>query len=1717
MNNTVPEIEKLGVSPRAAGPAGARFETCVGAHYALSLLMREAPRGFENLEVESIEFQSADFGHPFDDVIVSGSLPDASLAILEVQAKRSLKFTKSDSTFEGLVRDMIEGIASGKCNRFAVAIERTREPTERGAMEVLELARQTPDLASFSKRLSLAGRSNASMRTFHAAFVAHANAAGVSEDVEIHKLLKSFLILHFDYARPGSAQEHFDAITSARLFQGMPGAALGELRDVVMACDAAGGVHDSTSLLKRLSERGLVYHDQPDMRLSYIRLREIQSAIFASIDRDLGGVQLPRDTLSAAIDIAMNNAELEIGVVAITGSGGVGKSSTLISALERRISEKPTIVLSPLRTTSGGGAAWVSGLDPTVSLKNVMESVAFGGAPLLVIDAVDRFENPAERTTVEDLVQAAVEHGYGIVFSARDGWEAALPQLYNHATCEIFKTANSVPVPPLAREERGLLGIMRPELQPFLANIDDNHPAAKNLFHLKALLRAGSRSKLPSTGTNSTILSTIDLARDWFSSGGHSSDDAAVRLARRRVLAAMGEAKLTGVFPYASRAEDPLALTSLISDDCVQEVSTDKLVFGHDVMADWAVASVLCEQAEPLLLLPLTNPPSPSLVDAFVLYVTYVAKKEGIAEYRLLLESLKENGVDVGWFDLALLALVRSEVAAELLITHTQTLLDMQGVAERLIRRVTSAHGAFIPPLIADSDDSLAELLDRKLSPEQLTEIKKIMSFPMPADQVWSKVILWCTENLHLLSNGALKAAMPLFQNWLVLTVLGEKSIGPQILNRLSDMLVDDIERDALGWREAKEKGYPHFSSNYDILSLARQLVSTFSIQCPAAATAWLKSVANARSAHASASVLRHYGHLPSAVSEDMIAVVRAGANACVERRNDEKCRERTSAPPFGQIDTEFLCHIQGLGFWLKLLQTNFSGTLVLIRDLVDLEINGLQDASEQDVLELTFNNRIVSVDLRSYSWARGNSRSYTLQMAFPALEQVCHERIESGETLEIILTGLIGVDDQISGAFIALIADFILCYGKMDSPILHELLGSPAILREDRHRFHNDQLHGFNATFRLNDLTENDREILNSLGQRPSRKVSLEYGFGRILFNSNTEIIDILKSKLESAPNYTPWSGNSPDWDSLDFWVWHGLRMLDVDSYKVAPENNGFIYEFPDFMESNRALLARQADEQLENTLNISRFRRCLSDPSVVDDGSRSESAIRILTQTNDVPPVDLSGYDNDRHNSPWIRRICAAGYIERFGELEAIATHRDILDSVFHDTLSITSGRSSGTSDSIDFDPVALVMAGRLYRVARGAASANVQEWLNTARQHPRSVANVLVAHSDTVDCLSEPLRISLIRMGLEASTGVHRFNSRKNPEIIELRQSSHKKRLSTRQDAETTWLEKQGPDTNWPLPPSLGNTEQNNEESIEIIDVTYCDNHFYVDWETAAKWLDVFPTLKSPTDAVGNYVQELGPWLRSANLTGQDRSRSSSGQRTNLWQNALFYYIGTYLCDWAEPVRESLIFELVKDIQDGIDPDTLGAFIRGVDMAVLRTGTSNDGLPSRVRSMLWPGLKGSQIWKSHILRPTGSISFELRSLLFTWVLWHQTGLRDVQSYAPDFPVDTAKDLLEPLMQMAENCGGCPLVADGVLSLVGQLDLDGALSFLPVATEWARTQPPEFWTRRNIGKNTLDSLLLLEGEHALFNPCLEVARAISMAGLVEAEALVRRLEYSA
>src|SRR5689334_2758145 len=95
-------------APAATGNAGSQFEGKVGAFYVLSLLSGGEPRGLPGAVPRSVEFQQRIAEHPLDDVIVKATNRDGSPATLEIQVKRTLTFTASDTEFRDVVGQIWE-------------------------------------------------------------------------------------------------------------------------------------------------------------------------------------------------------------------------------------------------------------------------------------------------------------------------------------------------------------------------------------------------------------------------------------------------------------------------------------------------------------------------------------------------------------------------------------------------------------------------------------------------------------------------------------------------------------------------------------------------------------------------------------------------------------------------------------------------------------------------------------------------------------------------------------------------------------------------------------------------------------------------------------------------------------------------------------------------------------------------------------------------------------------------------------------------------------------------------------------------------------------------------------------------------------------------------------------------------------------------------------------------------------------------------------------------------------------------------------------------------------------------------------------------------------------------------------------------------------------------------------------------------------------------
>lgn len=394
-----------GVSPRAAGPAGAQFEVSVGVHYALAVLAMTEAFGLPGIIAKHIAFQRMDQGHPLDDIVLTGDGPTGPRT-LEIQAKRSISFTKTSTTFAGLVADMAEGLQIDPQRRFAIAIERTTTRIENGAQEALELARLTSSHTSFFELLNTEGRSNQSMRDFVDAFQHHLQGVGITAPDNVFRHLQSFSILHFDYARHNSVAEHTDRARAAALSQAGSNA-YGELFTALMRTDAIGGDLDRQRLIDLLEDRGIVIGGAPCLARARRKIAELSAFALADIDTTIAGTHILRTSLRQKINQQIETARYGSGVLEITGQGGVGKSALLkICAIEHAWHAR-ILILAPDRTPPGGWPSLQHQFDIEATAEEFLLDLACDGGGLVFIDGLDRFRSDGELKTVSDILTVA--------------------------------------------------------------------------------------------------------------------------------------------------------------------------------------------------------------------------------------------------------------------------------------------------------------------------------------------------------------------------------------------------------------------------------------------------------------------------------------------------------------------------------------------------------------------------------------------------------------------------------------------------------------------------------------------------------------------------------------------------------------------------------------------------------------------------------------------------------------------------------------------------------------------------------------------------------------------------------------------------------------------------------------------------------------------------------------------------------------------------------------------------------------------------------------------------------------------------------------------------------------------------------------------------------------------------------------------------------------
>ena len=484
------------------------------------------PRGLPGATIRTVEFQQRGSGHPLDDVIVRAANADGSAATLEIQAKRTLTFTATDTEFTDVVAQMWEAArkAEFETSRYelAVAIARTTTRVEFSCQEVLHWARQLPDGPTFAVHINRERFASKGMRDFVGVFRANLAAAGAPTDDEtVWRLLRRFQILVFDFESIGSDYE-YRARERARLTLNPDQAnRAADLWPILIehagACARAGGALDRAAVVTPLTEQyGFRFDQRADLRSVDGRLAAAANRALDEIKDQVGGARLARTEL---IDHAYVDLESQ-RMLHIVGGSGVGKSSIMKHLALRVQPEGRIIVLGNGRIIPGGWLPMSHTIGCQISQDELFNELGCGGGATLFIDNIDQIDDAGEWATITDLLsgvarcpgwRAVVTSGIG-----NDDWKTNLPAELRRAGIATLLVAE------LTDDETETLSEENHALAIILGN---NHPArgiARNLFYLSRMVKLGASQ---GGGPAAAIATEMDLA------GGAMVADAAKTVA----------------------------------------------------------------------------------------------------------------------------------------------------------------------------------------------------------------------------------------------------------------------------------------------------------------------------------------------------------------------------------------------------------------------------------------------------------------------------------------------------------------------------------------------------------------------------------------------------------------------------------------------------------------------------------------------------------------------------------------------------------------------------------------------------------------------------------------------------------------------------------------------------------------------------------------------------------------------------------------------------------------------------------------------------------------------------------------------------------------------------------------------------------------------------------------------------------------------------------
>lgn len=1561
-------MTELATSPAAAGPAGAHFEAKVGAYYLLALLLDAEPRGLPGARIERIQFQGAGDGFPLDDVIVQATMPDGTQAVAEIQAKRKITFSPSDTAFRDVVEQIVRCVKAGgletpPLRALAIATPQSSRQIDGAYQEVLLWARRSESADAFFRKLKRPGASNANMRSFVTTLQANVTQFGAASDENsIWKILRKLHILVFDFAAEGQT-ESLVRDRCARALElserGKAGALWSALCDIAQSLATSGGEIALSTLRDILSNtHGLKLTGLRQNRAARAVLLEASQHALNDIRDRVGSAMLLRrarlDTVNAALD---GGRYLEI-----RGGAGVGKSGILRALAEQAAMGAGVIVLTPVRTIPRGWLAMRQIIGFDGNAKDLLSDIAISGCATLFLDGVDFF-GESERATASDLVrEAAALPGFSVVVTARHAFGADEPNWLPAEAIEQLGRAPTVIVDELTDAEIDELRNGASELWPLLA---DGHPAravVRNLFRLDRLVGQPSGNLVPH--------SEAEMAKRWWQTGDGKNDDQARD--RTRILRDAADKSLSGYAgPIDTSTYLAPPLDTLVKSGTLLDFGGERMIFRHDVFRDWAIANRLHENNSTIGVMPLDRPAPASLSRGVELAARLAIEVSTDAKpWKSLLDQLTQSGVHGSWCRAVIMGLVRSEVSADALDRAEEYLLADSGRLLRdLIRMLMAIDVRPVGQLLAQAGVSLSG---------------EFAELSIPSGPTWRRLIVWLLGLRERLPGNLVPDVAELYTRYAA-AMSSVDPIVPQLVAQLYTWLMamegDDDDR--------PPQKQQTFASNLNYErrhSVHADLRSGFVALCALRPDLGEKYVRfllgrKRRAENSAEGVVLSQGGLAKAAPEALAELT--AAILIVKEKPTRRGGRKDDFPreAFTHIDSRFLSPSPARGPFLDLLMHAPKVGTALIRQVVKHGCTFGRDGAHpaDDPLVVEFDDgprRFTHPD--SYYWSREANRFYCVTSALMALEAWGHHRIDSGEGVENVAADILG-DGELPAAYLLVITDLLISHWPKSRGAAIPFVGCPELLSLERTRQSRDAMGLDRGMF--GDKEPRGIANLESLRKRPSRGTSLEWTLPYYLFGDPAEDGQAVRTRLEAAlSRLGPYESDSSMADPR-LMVVHALNLLDRQNYRTrtirdaaGEEKTGYEYVAPGSVAQHLEPMQAKSSARMAAMHLGGEVANALEEP---EKSSRELVARSIAwARQMDKSGEPLADFDHSiLISAALLLRDGDAAQREEFGAW-ARAKLQVIVSSAEDPVHRFRNG--------LRFNPIGIATVGVIAAARHGGGLTEVRPLLElTARGDP-AAAHGFGAELGALAAIDPRLPKSLLRGAFVGSVRAHLDRYGRDT----AQDASRRQQVAARRDlaveAEWRWLRGEADEPDWPKFPVqechvrehfyLGEPPPAARRKPPV------EQEFYADHQAAALWLSKFSgeALTGP-DWLRPVAAAYRDWTSTTNGAGLEPSEELSTTPRE-WNQAYYRLVARSISGLAANEIDRLCIAPVVRLPDESFLDAMADLLVSIDVVYLDVGSIAASDVLRVRTSLADRMRQTSNWTNFVYRPGYGIEMRL-----------------------------------------------------------------------------------------------------------------------------------------